>query len=232
MFPFNLAEALESGIAVTGCPGSGKTSLLKHIVQNLIHNGITCYVIDLSKAWSTNSPIRNVIEVNGDAMRCESKNTVFDISGLGFDEKRRWVTEFVKTVYNAHRDGFSNSEFIVFEECQIYVPTGSLRANEYAPIRDLITVARNFSLRYALATQFPAMVDANALKSPQQRYFGWTTEANDVSRVRSYFPRKRRNELEETLRELGKLKFLYQYGNEIVPFAIEYYKEAPLLIAR
>ncbi len=223
MFPFNLKEALESGIAVTGCPGSGKTTLLKHIAQHLILNGVVCYVIDVSKAWPTNTPIDNTIVVTGEQFTCQRKNTVFDISKLSYDDKQKWVIECVRALYEQHVNGYSQQEFIIFEECQIYLPTGALRGNAFAPIKDLITVGRNFSLRYALATQFPAMVDANALKSPQQRYFGWTTEANDVSRVRSYFPRKRKNELEETLRDLGKLQFLYQYGNTILPFKIGYY---------
>jgi hypothetical protein len=237
MIPFNLRECLESGIAVTGCPGSGKTTLLKQIVDLMvtegyvspegIHEPITVYVLDVSKAWNSGTAIKNVIEVKEGTTTFQTVNTIFDLSGLSFNVKRRWVNSFVKSIYDAHVNGtITGREFIVFEECHTYLPTGALRASEkFEPIINLVTVGRNFKLRYAFATQFPAMCDANLFKSPQQRYFGWTTEFNDVSRIRSYFPRKRKNELEDELRELGKLRFIYQYGNTIETFKIEHHKQ-------
>jgi hypothetical protein len=226
MIPFNLEECLASGIAITGCPGSGKTTLLKHIIHNLIENGITVYVLDVSKAWNENTPINNIIEVENKDLSFRSISTVFDISKLSYRIKQQWVNQFVRMIYDAHVAGFDHKEFIVFEECHTYIPTGAMRTTErYEPMINLITVGRNFNLRYALATQFPAMADANLFKSPQQRYFGWTTEFNDVSRIRSYFPRENKNHLEKQLRELGKMQFLYQYGNTISPFRIEPYKQ-------
>jgi hypothetical protein len=231
MIPFNLKECLESGIAVTGCPGSGKTTLLKQLAEHLMNNGVTVYVVDVSKAWNTNTPFHNFIEITKmEDIQFEAKSTVFDISKLSFRQKQRWVNNFVGTLYNGHMNGYTAKEFIIFEECHVCIPSGAMRSpQKYENVINLVTVGRNFSLRFALATQFPAMCDANLFKSPQQRYFGWTTEFNDVSRIRSYFPRKRKNELEEVLRSLGKLCFMYQYGNTIDKFKIDYYQaEEPI----
>jgi energy-coupling factor transporter ATP-binding protein EcfA2 len=224
--PFDITEALESGIAVTGAPGSGKTTLLKFLAQRLMHEGIKVYVIDVSQAWNTNTPLQRFMKVTGKPMDFVKDSTVFDLSDLGFLQKRWWVNEFVRTLYSAHVQGYRAKEFIIFEEAQIYVPSNALRSpHDFEPLINLITVGRNFTLRYALATQFPAMADANLFKSPQQRYFGWTTEFNDVNRIRSYFPREEKDAWEKTLRRLGKLKFLYQYRDAITPFTITPYSE-------
>jgi len=231
MIPFNFKEAMASGVTITGTRGCTKTTLAKHIAQFIKNAGISVYVIDVSKAWNTNTPMQQIIEITDITQDWEIKRTsaTIDISRLGFLERFAFTNSFVKKIYTQHVSGeYRWPEFVFFEECHTYLPSGCFRSpRKYADMIDFVTVGRNFDLSYGLITQFPAMTDTNPLKATQQRYFGWTTEENDVAKVRSYFPRKLRNDYEEKLRSLGKGNFLYQHGNEIVPFAIEYYKEAP-----
>ncbi len=224
LIPFDVREAMESGIAVTGAPGSGKTTLLKFLAKILMREGVRVYVLDVSQAWNTNTPIGNVLQVKGEAIDVPHQSTVVDLSALSFRQKQWWANEFVRVVYSAHVQGYSQKEFIILEEAHTYIPSGALKSpQKYEPMINLVTVGRNFTVRYALATQFPAMADANLFKSPQQRYFGWTTEYNDVNRVRSYFPREEKESLEKRLRDLGRLKFLYMYRNDLREFRITPY---------
>ncbi len=123
-----------------------------------MNNGVTVYVIDVSKAWNTNTPFHNFIPIEDlCSISFKRDSTVFDISKLSFRDKQLWVNNFVSSVYTEHLNGYDFKEFIIFEECHIYVPAGAMRSpSRFEPMINLITVGRNFTLRYALATQFPA----------------------------------------------------------------------------
>jgi len=210
--PFDVNLAVDSGFYVSGTSQSGKTNLTKLIVQRLIDNGIACYVMDASKAWTHDTPISDVLVVD---TKIETYawhgSTVFDIAALNARHKVRFVNQFCHDIYAMHVEGYAAKEFIIFEEAQLYIPSGSLRlairrSSPCESVLDVVTVGANYGLRFGLITQFPALVDKPPVKITQQRYFGWTWERNDVAYIKAFIGK----EWAAKLQSLQKGEFIYQ----------------------
>jgi len=210
--PFDVKLAVDSGFYVSGTSQSGKTNLAKHLVQQLLNNGMACYVMDASKAWTHDSPIDNVLLVSEREKRYVwNKSVVFDISALSSRHKVLFVNTFCHDLYAMHVDGYARKEFIIFEEAQLYIPAGSMRlavrrSSPCESVLDVVTVGANYGLRFGLITQFPALVDKPPVKITQQRYFGWTWERNDVGYIKAFIGK----EWAEKLKSLQKGEFIYQ----------------------
>ena len=210
--PFDVKLAVDSGFYVSGTSQSGKTNLAKLIVQRLIDNRIACYVMDASKAWTHDTPISNVVNVSERERRFEWRgNTVFDISALNTRHKVLFVNQFCHDLYKMHVDGYAMKEFIIFEEAQLYIPSGSLRlairrSSPCESVLDVVTVGANYGLRFGIITQFPALVDKPPIKITQQRYFGWTWERNDVAYIKAFLGK----DWSVKLQSLQKGEFVYQ----------------------
>ena len=210
--PFDVSLAVDSGFYVSGTSQSGKTNLAKILVEKLINNGIACYVLDSSKAWSHNAPIRNVLLVSERETRYTwNDSTVFDISALRARQKVLFVNQLCYDIYEEHVNGYERKEFIIFEEAQTYLPQGSLRlairrSSPCESVLDVVTVGANYGLRFGLITQFPALVDKPPVKICQQRYFGWTWEKNDVAYVKAFLGK----DWIAKLQGLQKGEFVYQ----------------------
>jgi hypothetical protein len=227
--PFDLAEAKDTGVFTCGTSQSGKTTLNKHIAQKLISQGIAVYVLDVSRAWMQEAPISNVTTVphGGNSINVQpNRSTILDLSELSFEERFRFVNAFTAMLYQWHKSwGYKRApyEFIFYEESQTYVANGCFRSyKKYAPLIDLITVGANFNLRFGLITQFPAMVDKAPVKISQQRYFGWTTEKNDLDYICKFIGKDWIPEI----KALRKGEFLYQCRNEIVKFQCKKFANA------
>jgi len=209
---FDVSLACDSGFYISGTSQSGKTNLAKCIVQKLLGCGISCYVLDSSKAWSHDSPIKNALVVDTKIDRyLWQGSTVFDISTLGTRHKVLFVNQLCHDIYAMHVDGMTEKEFIIFEEAQTYLPQGCMRlatrkSNPLESVLDVVTVGANYGLRFGLITQFPALVDKSPVKICQQRYFGWTWERNDVNYVKAFIGK----EWAVKLQSLQKGEFIYQ----------------------
>jgi len=178
---FDIEEALRTGFFICGTSGTGKTNLAKWLVQKLVENGITVYVIDASQSWLRNSPITKSVVVEPYGKQTISwrsnENVVFDVSRLYVKDQRRFVELFCSQVFNAHVQGYvRNWEFLVFEETQLYLPNHSLKSKVYQEVMRLVTSGRNFKIRFGLITQFASLVDKTVVKITKQRYFGYTDE--------------------------------------------------------
>jgi DNA helicase HerA-like ATPase len=131
-----------------------------------------------------------------------------------------FVNVFCGTLLSAHISGHvKQNEFVVFEECQTYIPNGCLRSlKKYGAVLNLVTTGANFGLRFDLITQFASMVDKTLVKMCQQRYFGWSHEKNDISYARGFLTR----EWVDLLPSLQTGEFIYQKREETrkirVPF--------------
>jgi hypothetical protein len=215
--PFDPVLAMDSGFYVSGTSQSGKTNLAKHLVQKLMRNQIVVHVLDSSRAWTRNSPITNIVEVDTDTDEYTVGNsTIFDISALNTRQKVWFVNGFCGNVYRHHVNGYQVKEFIVFEEAQTYLPQGSMRlaVRRNSPcenVLEVITVGANYGLRFGLITQFPALVDKPPVKICQQRYFGWTWERNDINYVKAFIGK----EWTEKLCTLQKGEFIYENRDKI-----------------
>ena len=78
----------------------------------------------------------------------------------------------------------------------------------------LITVGANFNISFGLITQFAAEVSKLPVKATQQRYFGLTSEPNDIRYIRGFIGK----EQAEELRNLSVGEFIYSYRNKIQRF--------------
>jgi hypothetical protein len=225
--PFNLNEAYDTGLFTCGANQSRKTTLNKHLVQHMINNGVIVNVLDISRAWSVEgeTPIRETIVIpdtdRPDVQFDICRNIVFDMSELSLKHRLEFANAFTKTVYDWQKSfGYKRApfRFVVYEEAQGYIANGSFRSlRKFSPIVDMISVGANFNIRAALITPFPANVDKAPVKSAQQRYFGWTTEKNDIDYVKKFVGKERVPEL----KNLQKGEFMYQRGTHITKFSVE-----------
>lgn len=229
MIPFDLVEARDTGAIVTGTTQSGKTTLAKHLVERLTDNGDICYVLDISQAWPNQCSIDEVVEIppNSTSIQVPTHNSaVIDLSALEYTKRIKYVIAFCKAIY-AHNVsyGFKRApqKYIVFEEGHTYFYNGVFRSPRvFSPCIDIVTVGANFNLRFLAVTQFPAMIDKALVKVCQQRYFGWSTEMNDLNYIKAFVGKqyvtptnKDGSPNENSVFNLRKGQFLYQLRNKI-----------------
>lgn len=234
--PFDSEEALRTGTFTSGSSGSGKTVLNFHFADILMRmpkwtdpqgnvwtDGAIVYVIDPSQAWRKSS-VSNLLDIrypekgqvrftfkNGNARQ----STVFDVSMLTYKQRIELTEKLCKTLLD-HRKRSERRPptFVVFEEAQLIFYQGSMRSlKRHSNAVELVTNGRNFNIRYGVITQFPSMIDKLLVKMTRQRYFGWTSEPNDIDYIEEIVGKDEAQFL-PTL-EVGE--FMYSYprrGNE------------------
>ncbi len=219
--PYNVVEGRDTGFFIAGTSQTGKSTLAKHIVQQIIDSGDCVYVLDVSKTWSENSPIQKVYEYkneDNDIELAPTVSAVLDIADLGFERRIKFVNAFTKMVTMWHRkQGHKKAPqaFIFYEESHTYFPNGCFRSpRKYAPCVDLVTIGANYNLRFGLITQFPALVDKTLVTITQQRYFGRTTEPNDLNYIKNFIGKKWiKDDNPDRIQRFGKGQFLYNYND-------------------
>jgi len=210
-WPLDIDEALKSGLFISGTSGSGKTNLAKLIAQRLMNEGVTVYVFDPSQAWH-DSPIPQIIKVGAyDATRIFEGSTVYDISLMYVQQQREYVERFCRELFQQRVCDLQSRSpiFLVFEEAQLYLPEGGSRSKAFQELYRIITVGRNYNIRYMLITQFAALVDKTCVKMTKQRYFGYSDELNDVRYIANFI------DIEAHKLVILKIgEFLYDYGKQ------------------
>ncbi len=215
MFAFDLEEAMRTGVFISGTSGYGKTNLAFHIADMMMKNHIGVVVFDPSQAWY-NSSIPHVFQIKDykDFMKrgyAEASDIVYDLSLLYVEQQKSVITtiiqkEFTKAVNSPTRP----KKIYVFEECQLLIPQSRLRSIEAQEILRLITVGRNYNLRFILLTQRPATVDKTCVSLCGQKYLGRVDELNDIKYLRNW--------VGDYVKELPSLaigQFVYDKGNEV-----------------
>lgn len=231
--PFDVKEAQETGFYTSGTSGSGKTTLSKHLVETLLFNGCIVIVLDASRAWCppNATPIRNVVKLNTPLWENPDDypvtDTVFDMAKLTVSERFTFCDQLCKAVMDSRVNAPNPKAlpwlFLIFEEAQLYLSNGCMRSlHKYGNVLNVVSNGRNFNVRFGIITQFPANVDKAPVKITQQRYFGLTTEKNDITYIKSFLNTK--EEIEQ-LRNLDKLEFLFQYHGRVEKIRIGYYGE-------
>jgi len=209
-WPLDVEEALKSGLFISGTSGSGKTNLAFLIAERLMNEGVVVYVFDPSQAWH-DSPVPQILRVGTyDPIRIFEGSTIYDVSLLYVQQQREYVERFCRELFQQR---VSNSQsrnpiFLVFEEAQLYISEGGSRSKAFQELYRIITVGRNYGIRYALITQFAALVDKTAVKMTKQRYFGYTDELNDVHYIVNFIGKNHASELADL--KIGE--FIYDYG--------------------
>lgn len=218
---FNPSEALRTGTFTGGSSGSGKTVLNYHLADILMRKGVIVYVIDPSQAWQKGSSIPNVHRVgypstitfkNGNSLDGETltKNgTIFDVSFLAYPQRVDFTETFCKWLLDDRKASQTRPPtFVFFEECQLVFYQGSMRSlKRHSNAVELVTNGRNFNVRYGVITQFPSMIDKLLIKMTRQRFFGYTSETNDVNYIEEIIGK----EMAKELPNLGVGEFLYSF---------------------
>jgi len=209
---FDVEVALRCGFCVFGNSGSGKTNLAKLLAEKLRQRGIIVYVLDSSRQWF-DFPFNHTIEVSRDRTRYEwVGSTLFDISGLNINDKVKFANMLCQTLLDSHIKAYCPWEFVVFEEAQLFLSNNALRnLSKYGSVLNLVSMGRNYNLRYGLISQFPSYVDKYLVRNTQQRYFGYIFEPNDYRYARQILGK----EWVQKLKTLEVGEFLYQCKNRV-----------------
>jgi hypothetical protein len=222
--PFNLESALRTGITLVGTRQCGKTTLANYFTDLLIEKGILVYVIDPTRAWMTRRHDLHVLSIPqptrySDQLSWEFENTLFDVSRLSTFDQQSFCELFCKTMLGTVIDLQDNGThtpqiWVWFEEAHTPMPLWAFSGKRLPETGRLITQGANFGISFGLITQFAAMVAKLPVKATQQRYFGLTSEPNDIKYLRSFIGK----EWSEQLRGLDVGEFIYNAGNTIKRF--------------
>lgn len=206
-FELDGREALKSGIYVCGTTGSGKSDLMMYVTDWLMPFAkIT--VVDPSQDWMERSNIPNVVTVtNRGYAKLYNNHIIYDVSRLRRPVKKQFTEDLCQALmdYAVNQPKEERRHrFVIFEEAQLVFPEGSFRSDRYNACVELVSMGRNYNIRFGAITPFSANVDKMLTKITQQRYFGWTNERNDQRYLEGFIREKA-----EELKHLKAGKFIY-----------------------
>jgi len=158
---------------VIGGRGSGKTNLLKLVVEESLKQKIRVKVFDPTLAWKTFFLER--IRVERNSWIPNLWNRTYDISRFSVLEARDFVSKMVskdlEEAIISTDQGFRPRCLYVLEEAQNLVPSNSLRSFKFQDISRFVTQGRNFGLSFLCASQRLASVDINLVEISGVKYF-------------------------------------------------------------
>lgn len=231
-FPFDVEEAMRTGVYGSGSTGMGKSDVFMEIAEKLMKENIIVVVFDPSQDWQERSTIpqftRPVISeyLWNEQIQWENLTScIWDLSQLTTVEMQGFVEDFCKKLMKWQSSIPQEKRkriFLIFEEGQIYFPEGCMNAKAYRNTSRMMTVGRNFGIRFACITQFASAIDKKAMRYMRQRYFGYTDEPNDTEYVLKMFPKQLREQI--NLRGLQAGQFYYKCGDAYDQFQIEPFK--------
>jgi len=184
-------ELLKSGLYISGSRGSGKTRLAFLIAEELTRQGVIVVVFDPSQAWSE-SNLPRIIVLKPGIENVEIKlntSVILDMSRLTLLDQKRFVENFCKQVFADFVERTKEERFpivLVFEEAQLYLPQGCMRAKSHQETLRIVTVGRNYNISFVLITQFAAMVDKYVVRLPKQKFIGYAFEPNDKRYLKEF----------------------------------------------
>lgn len=224
MMTFDTKEAMKSGTFVCGMTGSGKSDLTMRFAETMMAEGVLVYVFDPAQAWQKQSGVPNLCTIRDPTnIWLPAESTIFDISMMTILDQQDFVENFCRELF-MNRATFDNDPltWLVFEEAQLYLPQGALRAKAFQELVRLVSVGRNYNIKFCLVTPFASQVDKYVIKLCGQRYIGYTCEPNDIKYLKGY--------LEERVDELKKLNagqfFCEARGEKTLIYSEEYRAEA------
>jgi len=207
MTKFDTKEAMKSGTFVCGMTGSGKSDLTMRFADEMMAEGVLVYVFDPAQAWQQQSGVPNLSTIRDPTnVWLPDESTIFDISMMTILDQQEFVENFCRTLFmNRAESEYDPPTWLIFEEAQLYLPQGALRSRAFQEAVRLVSVGRNYGIKFCLVTPFASNVDKYIIKLCGQRYLGYTTEPNDIKYLKGY--------LEERVDELKTLRpgqFFYE----------------------
>lgn len=182
-FSLDVDEAFKTGAYACGSSGVGKSDVAMNAVKQLPESTIVI-VFDPSQDWQNRSSIPRY-ETLEDAYidTIPQENIIYDISLLGTEQTQKIVENFCKRLLKQQAEtpeDFRRQYFLVFEEGHEYFSEGALRAKRLENTAKIMTRDRNFKIRFMCITPFSSLIDKKAMKYMAQRFFGYTSEPNDI----------------------------------------------------
>ena len=223
-FSFDLDEAMRSGVYCSGTTGTGKSDIGMYIADQLMKEGITVIAFDGSQDWRNRSSIPKYQVLTIPYISCIPQySIVFDISKLSVLQRQSLIESFCEQLYRYQASNMIHRKkyFLIFEEAQSYFKEGFLRAKRFGNSAMLLSEGRNYGVRFMCITQFSALVDKTAMRYMKQRYFGYTSEPRDVEYITTFFPKNKKQEIAETLRNLKAGQFIYMNAEVTTKIEIE-----------
>ncbi len=244
-YPYDLQRLLESRGLATAASGSGKSWLLRRIIEQALPH-VQVFILDPEGEFHT---LREKFEIlvcapeGADAVATPATaallvrslletaapdrlgvSAVFNIYDLKAYERQAFVRAFCEALVNAPRPLWHNV-LIVIDEAHIFCPEGSKSESGQAVI-DLATRGRKRGFGLMLATQRLAKLHKDAAGEMLNKLIGRTSLINDIKRAA--------DELGESPKEMaGKLRDLapgewYAYGPAF-PEGIQRIKVGPVV---
>ena len=223
-FSVDVLEAMTSGIFISGTTGTGKSDIGMYIADQLMKEGITVIAFDGSQDWRNRSSIPKYQVLTIPYISCIPQySIVFDISKLSVLQRQSLIESFCEQLYRYQASNMIHRKkyFLIFEEAQSYFKEGFLRAKRFGNSAMLLSEGRNYGVRFMCITQFSALVDKTAMRYMKQRYFGYTSEPRDVEYITTFFPKNKKQEIAETLRNLKAGQFIYMNAEVTTKIEIE-----------
>jgi hypothetical protein len=225
-FMVDTLELMKTGVFLTGTRQCGKSNLAKLIVQKLISEGKTVFIIDPTQVWQQDFDELSFLVVSEPHGQTEItwnlESTIFDVSQLTPKSLQRFTELFCTALFNravATPKPLRPQIVATFEEAHTAMENNRLNGKAYQNTKRFLTQGGNYGLSFIAITQFPALVDKLPLKAAQQRYFGKTSEPNDLKYLRAY--------LGETVKQLASLplgQFLYTHSGHLTRLQTEQFK--------
>jgi energy-coupling factor transporter ATP-binding protein EcfA2 len=238
-YPFDLDRLLAGRLLVTGVSGSGKSRLLRRLLEQAAPH-VPIYVIDPEGEFHT---LREKFDLlvcapdGADAVATPETapilarflletgvSAVLNIYDLKASARLEFVRAFCEALVNAPQ-AIWRSALVVMDEAHIFCPEGD-RSECGQAVIDLATRGRKRGFGLCLATQRLAQLNKNAAGQMLNKFIGGTSLTNDVRRAAE--------ELGEPIKGLGeKLRALspgqFYAAGPALPPGVQLFKAGPVI---
>jgi len=142
------------------------------------------YFVVIDEEWWRSRSLKEIdsIPIN--------QNITYDISRLYPTTQKQFISRILnkdfKFICN-NMDKVNWWTIFLLEECQMVIPSGSLRANYAQTTFRMVSVGRNFKQRMILLSQRPSDVSTKALSRVGILYIGQHYESNDIKKISNFF---------------------------------------------
>lgn len=190
-----LADLLAQRLLIQGNSGAGKTTLVKHILNQT--SGIPQAIIDQEGEYISYAQFRNMYIGNGirDAKfagqeaRFTKRSILLDVMQVKSEPKLVSVSEFVETLVDAPKQ-YWTPLLVVIDEAHIFVPRISngvipvkIRKRCTSAIIELMTLGRKRGLSTIVCTPRLSELNPTVRSSPQNYMIGFTMHDVDIHRA-------------------------------------------------
>ncbi|MFJ5489411.1 helicase HerA domain-containing protein, partial [Hansschlegelia beijingensis] len=218
---FDLEELLATRLLVQGNSGSGKSHLLRRLLEQSAPWVQQC-VIDPEGDFVTladefghvvidAASVERELTAIAERVRRHRVSVIFNLEGLDVDRQMRAAAAFLNGLFDADRDNWYPA-LVVVDEAQLFAPAASSEAEEESrrqslgAMTNLMCRGRKRGLAGVIATQRLAKLAKNVAAEASNFLMGRTFLDIDMSRAADLLGMERRQA--ETFRNLDRGQFV------------------------